>query len=72
MQTAGNHSAVHVDDEKGELPVVTLTLFRRMMHNSPVTVVRRCKHCAAPAFSRLEWGTFSCFLMCRTLRALRT
>ena len=42
MQTAGNHSAVHVADEKGALPVVTLTLFRRKMHNSPVTVVRRC------------------------------
>ena len=33
MQTAGNHSAVHVADEKGALPVVTLTLFRRKMHN---------------------------------------
>ena len=42
MQTAGNHSAVHVADEEGELPVVTLILFRRKMHNSPVTVVRRC------------------------------
>ena len=42
MQTAGNHSAVHVADEEGELPVVTLTLFCRKMHNSPVTVVRRC------------------------------
>ena len=42
MQTAGNHSAVHVAEEKNALPVVTLTLFRRKMHNSPVTVVRRC------------------------------
>ena len=42
MQTAGNHSAVHVADEEGELPIVTLTLFRRKMHNSPVTAVRRC------------------------------
>ena len=42
MQTAGNHSAVHVAEEKDALPVVTLTLFRRKMHNSPVTVVRRC------------------------------
>ena len=40
--TAGIHSAVHVADEEGELPVVTLTLFRREVHNSPVTVVRRC------------------------------
>ena len=42
MQTAGNHSAVHVAEEKNALPVVTFTLFRRKMHNSPVTVVRRC------------------------------
>ena len=41
MQTAGNHSAVHVTEEKNALPVVTLTLFRRK-YNSPVTVVRRC------------------------------
>ena len=42
MQTAGTHSAVHVAEEKDALPVVTLTLFRRKIHNSPVTVVRRC------------------------------
>ena len=42
MQTAGNHSTVHVAEEKDALPVVTLTLFRRKMHNSPVTVVHRC------------------------------
>ena len=41
MQTAGTHSAVHVAEEK-DVPVVTLTLFRRKMHHSPVTVVRRC------------------------------
>ena len=29
MQTARNHSAVHVAEEKNALPVVTLTLFRR-------------------------------------------
>ena len=63
---AGNHSAEHVAEEKNALPVVTLTLFRRKII-SPLTVGRRCicrlqdEHCAAPAFSGLEWETFACF-----------
>ena len=67
MQTARNHTAVHVADEKGALPVVTLILFWRKMHISPLTMGRRCicslqnEHCAAPALSGLEWETFACF-----------
>ena len=67
MQTARNHTAVHVADEKGALPVVTLILFWQKMHISPLTVGRRCicrlqdERCAAPALSGLEWETFACF-----------
>ena len=67
MQTTRNHTAVHVADEKGALPVVTLILFWRKMHISPLTMGRRCicslqdEHCAAPALSGLEWKTFACF-----------
>ena len=45
---------------------------------SPLPVGRRCicrlqdEHCAALAFSGLEWETFACFPLCCALKALRT
>ena len=77
MQTAGNHSAVHVAEEKEALPVVTLALFRREAFLLLLWGVAASAGCRMNIVRRLRSQVSSgkhslVFLMCCALKALRT